>query len=1542
MQNILSNTVPAIVHSNDFLLRIKSGAGRSTSSQGIAERVTNSAVPSSEFGELDLIANDPDRRERIAVRRSERISTSRVRNFGGCHRSEWALDLLATRFTKGAHDWRSLRHRAIRFAEEPHAYDRILDRIRLADLWALVELLHARDLDFTAEQALLTFVSLRVIEGKEFNKSLTELLIERLLHAGLNSPAGELVSNLDSSTWRKHILAVELEHPRFGGDYVDLLYSLNAGYYQFGLERLSLDGEGETALQRLSTEPAGAAKSGPRVTIVMTTTDPSPMALTAARSIVNQTYQDWELIVIDDASSQNFAPILDKIDELDSRVRVIRTGTRTGKYANLNDALKEATGEFVTFQNENAWSHPRRIETQVRDLLTDSDKLANVVRESIVGDDLSLVGNRGARPVLSESSILFRRQPVIDLIGYFDVVNFGAGTEYRRRLEAAAGTKIDFVGPEVPLEFVSSSSHADAQNDFEIGIWSDAEWLAYREASAQFHKMISSGERDPYLPATPDSKVRPFPAPSKWTDSPDGPISVDFLVVLDGRRSKPRDSFIDAVVDELYFVTATGARVALLQSDSADGAEKPGPLVPALQEFIDSGRVIGVFDHDEVEAETVVIRHAVAVQGHASRAFPVTANQVVVVEDIAGGDLRGETFAHSDVDSALRSWFTCAPEWVIAGPVIQRPVMHSVVVEEETVRLTITAPEVRQISAIRFDNGNQATDLVPAVYDEDCIVASVALDDLPEGELMVAIVRRFDDSEVVQGCQAKHNRVISGRSKRMLIADDRLLRLLPPESTNETFGSRELASRYLATEASSVRIFRDQVELTLKHGHEVNMVALHLLREVGGRIRRHEFTLDKRSGETQTAIRPLDGILDTRWKVFGMFQTPFGLVSTPIDFGPNTPSYDSEEYRIRKLSSEGSGILHIVEQPKHEASDHTPVLSIVMPVFNVAPYLDTAIQSVLMQDFQDFELIVVDDASTDSGRRIVEMHRSLDDRIRLIGLDHNTLGGAGVPSNLGIRAARGKYIGFVDSDDWVTKGAFSKLIELAERHEAELVVGDFRTFDENDRSVSDAYDAGRWRNIPLEQVISASNHPDLMRLSPVPWRKLYRRDFVQANQVLYPEGDYFYEDNPLHWHVLSRAERVVATDQVVSYHRMEREGQTMGASEYKLSAIASHANTILTSLKTSTGDHRGVLFEEFIDYVSRQRWIVRRQTQPAAERIIQKRLVEIYDRAVESEPSVRVPQSTVTHFARYRNAYPELDLTIVIPVYNSADLLASTLDSVLALEGVAYDVLLIDDVSSDESLKIMRKYEQKHTNVHVFTQKNRGAGRARNSVIPMCTGRYTYFLDADDVINASALRQAVNKADHDHADLLLFQYRIEFVDEGRSRGMFDADSEVWSRLEHATNNAEKQTAAVSLINYPWNRIIRTSLLQDANIFFGPTVVHNDILFHWHSILSASNVSHLDVEVCSHRKFKDREQVTNIRDNRRMAVLEALRGTYERISALRDFENIDQNWRQFALELLEWANSRIPAESRDEYSTRRDELTQLMNARKIEFSGVAKS
>lgn len=370
--------------------------------------------------------------------------------------------------------------------------------------------------------------------------------------------------------------------------------------------------------------------------------------------------------------------------------------------------------------------------------------------------------------------------------------------------------------------------------------------------------------------------------------------------------------------------------------------------------------------------------------------------------------------------------------------------------------------------------------------------------------------------------------------------------------------------------------------------------------------------------------------------------------------------------------------------------------------------------------------------------------------------------------------------------------------------------------------------------------------------------------------------------------------------------------------------------------------HRGIdddaIFGAFLDYVSRSAWTATRQSQPAAAALIRHGFNDIFQRAMAAVPTARVSAESASRLGSFGGAYGDFDLTIVIPVFNSSDLLSRTLDSVLALNGVRFDVLLVDDGSTDDSLAIMQEYERRHSNIHVFTQGNRGAGRARNSVIPLCSGRYTYFLDADDVIDAEALADAVKYADARGSDLVFVQYAIEHVDEGRIQKMLNADRVIWDQLPTATGNAELQGLVSGLVNYPWNRIIRTTLLHNANIFFGPTAVHNDVLFHWHSIVSAQHIGFLETQVCVHRKFATRAQVTNISDARRLVVLEALRGTYERISPLDGYANVRPEWESFVAHLVEWARDRVPQHLRDDYAEKSSELvasletTQAVDAR----------
>lgn len=121
-------------------------------------------------------------------------------------------------------------------------------------------------------------------------------------------------------------------------------------------------------------------------------------------------------------------------------------------------------------------------------------------------------------------------------------------------------------------------------------------------------------------------------------------------------------------------------------------------------------------------------------------------------------------------------------------------------------------------------------------------------------------------------------------------------------------------------------------------------------------------------------------------------------------------------------------------------------LSIIVPVYNVEKYLKECIDSILNQKFQDFELILVNDGSTDLSGKICDEYSKKDNRIEVI---HKANGGLSSARNEGIEKAKGVYIGFVDSDDWINENMYSHMIDNSNIHNADIVVCNIMSMKKN-------------------------------------------------------------------------------------------------------------------------------------------------------------------------------------------------------------------------------------------------------------------------------------------------------------------------------------------------------------------------------------------------------------------------------------------------------------------------------------------------------------
>ncbi|MGW0954601.1 glycosyltransferase [Streptomyces sp. NPDC002545] len=186
--------------------------------------------------------------------------------------------------------------------------------------------------------------------------------------------------------------------------------------------------------------------------------------------------------------------------------------------------------------------------------------------------------------------------------------------------------------------------------------------------------------------------------------------------------------------------------------------------------------------------------------------------------------------------------------------------------------------------------------------------------------------------------------------------------------------------------------------------------------------------------------------------------------------------------------------------------DAAPGITVVVPAYNAAATLGRALDSLVVQTCQDFEAVVVDDASQDGSRAVAESYADRIPRLRVISRQTNS-GGVGAPRNDGIRAARGEYVMFLDSDDELPVKACELLLESARNTGADITAG--RALRINlQRDTTQVWQPMLYG---VDRTVDGiRSWPELIN-DPIAAAKLYRRDFLLENEIFFPEG-VFYED----------------------------------------------------------------------------------------------------------------------------------------------------------------------------------------------------------------------------------------------------------------------------------------------------------------------------------------------------------------------------------------------------------------------------------------------
>ncbi|MCC3762511.1 glycosyltransferase [Glycomyces sp. TRM65418] len=368
-----------------------------------------------------------------------------------------------------------------------------------------------------------------------------------------------------------------------------------------GWGEVVLDSEpGVPLLDRLrSTAPRGSA-SGPLISVVMTCHRPGPELLTAVGSVVDQTWRDWELIIVDDASGAEHEKVLREAEELDERVRVLVQSVNGGTYRARNRAVDEARGVFVTGLDSDDWAHPRWLEAQSAPLRESEQLIMAVSRGVRATADLRLFSAPGRSiAAVSSTSIMYRARQVREKIGYYDVARKGADTEFRLRIQKTFGARrwirMDDKHTVIRLHPASLSASEVGEG------WMHPARAAYEAGFHHWHKAIQQRRAKPYL--APSVPTRPFPAPRSILGDSPRTSAAERVYVADWRYDTPVQR---AALEALAGDAANGVTVALAHYQGWNAIEnKYLPMAPAPVALAADLSVEWV-DLAEVKAGTVV------------------------------------------------------------------------------------------------------------------------------------------------------------------------------------------------------------------------------------------------------------------------------------------------------------------------------------------------------------------------------------------------------------------------------------------------------------------------------------------------------------------------------------------------------------------------------------------------------------------------------------------------------------------------------------------------------------------------------------------------------------------------------------------------------------------------------------------------------------------------------------------------------------------------------------------------------------------------
>jgi len=427
-------------------------------------------------------------------------------------------------------------------------------------------------------------------------------------------------------------------------------------------------------------------------------------------------------------------------------------------------------------------------------------------------------------------------------------------------------------------------------------------------------------------------------------------------------------------------------------------------------------------------------------------------------------------------------------------------------------------------------------------------------------------------------------------------------------------------------------------------------------------------------------------------------------------------------------------------------------LSIIIPAFNAEQTIDSCLESVLSQGLIDYEIIVVDDASTDRTLEIAECYKIRHDHIKI--LTHKKNKGPGEARNTALKNSDATYVFFLDSDDNLVKNSLSDLIKGAEESNADMVVFNYNIINPDGTLIKTTKFKNHFFTNAQKVLINILKEGSYG--SGILCNKLYKKSIITKHHIKFPKRVY-YEDMAFVFHYISVSKRILIYENTI-YNYVQRTGSISNLIRSK--NISDNQKIIrrikrrlikLNLFRKNRNEWNCFYIRRNCNYmISKIKQIT--EEDRLSDKILHKHLLSLNQRIITNNIE-KLKADYLVYLGDYYHGNPPFHkksyvkkrkrnfqqqplVSYIMPVWNREDFLPEAIQSVLIQTYRNIELLIIDDASTDDSFQIMKDFAQKDHRIRIYrNENNQGNVKSRNILISESKGDLIAFIDSDDYIH---------------------------------------------------------------------------------------------------------------------------------------------------------------------------------------------------------------